>query len=103
MVSTFKYVRVWLTVTLSWSYYIDKTTRKAIRQAGLIYKCFYSAFILSSLLQLYPSYVRPLLEYTVPVWDPHFMLQSQVLEMIERISLRIFNKNCHENYESLLS
>ena len=36
-VHMFKYLSVWFTNNLSWSYHIDKVTKKAIKQADLIY------------------------------------------------------------------
>ena len=70
-VSKFKYLGVWLADNLSWSYHIKETSIKATKIAGMIYRKFYPVWNTATLLQLYVSYIWPLLEYAVPVWDPH--------------------------------
>ena len=42
-----------------------------------------------TLLQLYVIYIRPLLEYAVPVWDPHNASNSRVVENVQKFSLRM--------------
>ena len=69
--STFKYLGVWLSENMSWLTHIDKKSTRALQQAGLIYRRFYHYSNEHCLRQLYLSFIRPLLEYAVPVWDPH--------------------------------
>jgi len=40
-VSTFKYLGVWISEDLKWSKHIEQITKKATKQAGLIYRRFY--------------------------------------------------------------
>ena len=70
-VLVFKYLGVWLSDKLKWSHRIDQTTKCATKQVGLIYRHFYSHLSQKILIQMYLSYVRPILEYAAPVWDPH--------------------------------
>ena len=64
-VSTFKYLGVWLSDNLSWSTYVVKECTK---KSGLIYRRFSCYSTKDFLQQLYLSFVRPHLEYAVPVW-----------------------------------
>ena len=45
--------------------------------AGMIYRKFYPVCNTAKLLQLYVSYIQPLLEYAVPVWNPHTASNSR--------------------------
>jgi hypothetical protein len=76
-VSSFKYLGVWLSENLKWNAHIQQITKKARRQAGVIFRRFYNP---QCLQQLYLSFVRPHLEYAAPVWNPHHTSQrSHVL------------------------
>ena len=63
----FKYLGVWISDDLKWSKHIEQITKKATKQAGLIYRRFYPYSNSGTLKQLYLSQVRPHLEYAVPV------------------------------------
>ncbi len=91
-VSTFKYRGVWLNETLTWSNHIKEISRKVTRQAGMIYRCFYTVCSSNCLLQLYLSYVRPFLEYAAPVWDPHYATEKQRLEKVQCFALKMSSK-----------
>ena len=40
-VSTFRYLSVWLSDTLSWSVHVEKSSKAALKQAGMIFTRFY--------------------------------------------------------------
>jgi hypothetical protein len=67
-VSSFKYLGVWLSENLKWNAHIQQITKKARRQAGVIFRRFYNP---QCLQQLYLSFVQPHLEYAASVWNPH--------------------------------
>ena len=100
-VSVFKYLGIWLSDNLSWSKHIEQITKRAMKQAGMIFRRFYAHSNSQSLKQLYISLVRPHLEYAAPVWDPHCMAHIRTLERIQKCSLRIF-KSWNEEYHDLL-
>ena len=100
-VSKFKYLGVWLADNLSWSYHIKETSTK--KMAGMIYRKFYPVCNTATMLQLYVSYIRPLLEYTVPVWDPHTASNSRVMENVQKFSLRMCWKEWDASYDALIS
>ena len=62
-VYSFKYLGVLLTPNLSWLPHINFLRSKAKRMLGLIYRQFYQSCPPSTLLVLYKSLVRPVLEY----------------------------------------
>ena len=102
-VSKFKYLGVWLANNLSWSYHIKETSTKATKMAGMIYRKFYPVCNTATMLQLYVSYIRPLLEYAVPVWDPHTASNSRVMENVQKFSLRMCWKEWDASYDALIS
>ena len=102
-VSKFKYLGVWLADNLSWSYHIKETSTKATKMAGMIYRKFYPVCNTATMLQLYVSYIRPLLEYTVPVRDPHTASNSRVMENVQKFSLRMCWKEWDASYDALIS
>ena len=82
-VTEFKYLGVWLSDNMSWSTHIEKSSTRALKQVGLIYRKFYQYSSPECLQQLYLSFVRPHLEYAVPVWDPHCSNHVQTLERVK--------------------
>jgi len=54
------------------------------------------------LLCLYKSLVRPLLEYAVPAWSPHYIKDKQLLEQAQHRITRMNGGLRHMNYEDRL-
>ena len=102
-VSTFRYLGVWLTDTLSWSAYVEKSSKAALKQAGMIFRRFYQYCSADCLKQLYLSFVRPHLEYAVQVWDPHYTCHIQALEKVQKFAFRMCYKAWNEDYDTLLA
>jgi len=86
-VSTFKYFGVWISDDLKWTKHIEQITKKATKQAGLIYRRFYPHSSSETLKQL-----RPHLECAVPVWNPHCKLHITALERVQKFALKIAYK-----------
>ena len=55
-----------------------------------------------TLLQLYLSFVRPIVEYAAPVWDPHYACHIQALEKVQKFALRMSAKLWDHDYNQLL-
>ena len=102
-VSDFKYMGVWLSDNLTWTKHVEQITKRATKQAGLIFRRFYAHSSSESIKQLYVSFVRPHLEYAAPVWDPHCNSHINALERVQKFSLRMSYKAWDEEYDNLLS
>ena len=102
-VTEFNYLGVWLSDNMSWSTHIEKSSTRALKQVGLIYRKFYQYSSPECLQQLYLSFVRPHLEYAVPVWDPHCSNHVQTLERVQKFALKMCYKAWKDDYDSLLT
>ena len=58
-----------------------------------------------TLKTLYIAYVRPLLEYAVPVWDPHHKKDVSALESVQKLASKIICAKAWDtvSYEDQLS
>ena len=46
----------------------------------------------SSMVLLFKSLIRPLLEYGQPVWSPHLLKQSRLIENVQRRATKLIHK-----------
>ena len=88
-VETFKYLGILLSSDLSWSSHIDFICTKARKLIGLLYRRFYGNVDNHSLLELYSVLIRPHLEYVTPIWDLHFIKDTNKLESVQRFALKM--------------
>ena len=91
-VSSFRYLGVLLTPSLSWSNHIVTICSKARKLLGLIFRHFYSHSSPSTLIKLYISLVRPHLEYCSLIWDPSSPTLIQSLESVQLFALKLASK-----------
>jgi hypothetical protein len=85
------YLGVSITNNLSWSTHIHNITSSANRSLGFIRRNLYSCP--KSIKQTaYMALVRPLLEYSNSVWDPHQKELINKLEMIQKRAARFTTK-----------
>ncbi|ESN97890.1 hypothetical protein HELRODRAFT_121365, partial [Helobdella robusta] len=63
--------------------HINNITHKASSRARLIVKCFTSKNK-DLLVKAFCSYVRPLIEYCSPLWNPHYKYQITKIENVQR-------------------
>ena len=84
-VSDFKYLGVSLSDDLTWTKHVEQITKRATKQAGLIFRRFYAHSSSESLKQLYVSFVRPHLEYAAPVYDPHCINLINAVERVQSL------------------
>ena len=82
-----KYLGVIITPTLSWNQHIDSATKKANGSRAFLQrnlrKCPRNIKELG-----YRSLVRPIIEYSSVVWDPHTRVATNRIEMVQRKAAR---------------
>ena len=102
-VTAYKYLGILITSDLSWSSHIQAITTKARKQTGMLYRRFYNNSQPSTLKILYVALIRPLLEYGVPVWDPHLRKDINLLESVQRFATKLCTKSwsAHERLHLL--
>ena len=89
---SFRYLGVTLTPSLSWSIHIANVRSKSRKVLGLIFRHFYRFSSPITILRLYSSLVRPILEYCSPVWSPHSISISNSLESVQSFALKLASK-----------
>ena len=91
-VFSFKYLGVLLSPSLSWSLHISTICSKARKILGLIFRHFYHFSTPVTILRLYTSLVRPILEYCSPVWSPTSVSLSHSLDSIQSFAIKLATK-----------
>ena len=81
-VKHFKYLGLWISDDLSWSYHIEAVCSKARRMLGFIYRFFSPHCDANTILSLYKAHVLPILDYASVVWDPHLKKDQQLLDSV---------------------
>ena len=86
-----KYLGITINNKLSWNTHIDTVCQKGNHTLNFIQQNFGSCNekVKSN---LYKTYVRPVLEYSSSVWDPHTKCNQDKIEMVQRRAAR-FVKN----------
>ena len=102
LVSSFKYLGVLITSTLSWSLHIQSICRKSRKLIGLLFRHFYRYSSPAVLFKLYISLIRPHLEYCSSLWDPSSSAAISSLENVQYFALKLCSKNWSSSYSSLL-
>ena len=68
----------------------------------MLFRKFYRHASSKTLLRMFLTVVRPLLECAAPVWDPHQLGLISTLERIQKLALRMCAKDWSASYEDLL-
>ena len=102
-VFSYKYLGLIFTPTLSWSKHISFIIKKARKVLGLIYRNFYRHSFTETILHLYVTLVRPILEYASSIWDPPSPTVSSQLEAVQHFGLKIAFKSWSIPYHHLLN
>ena len=90
------YLGVHITNDLTWNKHIHQITATANRTLAFVRRNLYSCpqHIKKS---AYTTLVRPLLEYSSSVWDPHTKTLVNKIEMVQRRAARL----CHNDYKTI--
>ena len=101
-VDHYKYLGLNFSTDLSWSHHIGLVCKKTRKLLGMLYRNFYQLSSSHILVKLYKSLIRPHMEYTCSVWDPHLKKGIQTLENVQKFALRICSKLWNSDYDTLL-
>ena len=87
VVSSARYLGVDISSNLNWNTHVDRITANASRSLGFIRR---NVKTKSPQIRemAYQSLVRPQLEYSASVWDPHVKEQIKKIEMVQRRAAR---------------
>lgn len=91
-VSSYRYLGVHISSTLTWSFHIESIINNANRMLGYIRRNFSSAPIYLKTL-LYKTLVRSKLEYASSIWDPGSDTLINSLERIQNNAARFIYRN----------
>ena len=81
-----KYLGVTVSSDLSWNKHVDNTVKKATTSLNFLKRNLHGCPT-GVKDQCYKSLVRPILEYSSCVWDPHTQRNVNKLEMVQRTDL----------------
>ena len=83
--------------------HISHICKKSRKVLGLIFRHFYRFSSSSSIIRLYFSLVRPILEYCSPVWSPSSSALSYKLESVQSFALNLASKFDSDSIASISS
>jgi hypothetical protein len=96
-VHTLRDLGVTVSSDLSWSTHISTIASKARSMASWVFSVFKTRNI-TTMMTLYKSLVRSILEYCCPLWNPHKLVDIQQLESVQRTFTRRISGVQHLNY-----
>jgi len=79
---------VWITFKPNFTLHCDKASAKAMQSLGLI-KMTFTHLTKESFLMLYKTYIRPHLEYCVPIWNPYLAKIINKLECVQQRATKL--------------
>ena len=92
LVDSAKYLGVNLQSKVNWSSHVSTTANKADHTRAFLQRNM-RACPRNVRSQCYASLVRPILEYSSPVWDPHLQKDIDTLEKVQRRSARFVTQD----------
>ena len=96
-----KYLGVVLDQHLSWNDHIKKTASKATKVIGFLQRNLYQCPPLVK-SNIYKAMVRPIMEYSSTIWDPHTSVNINRVESVQRYAARMCFRN-YSRYSSVTS
>ena len=100
-VKHFKYLGLWISDDLSWSYHIEAVCSKARRMLGFIYRFFSPHCDANTILTLYRAHVLPINDYASVVWDLHLKKDQQLHDSVQHFALKIASRSWNSSSASL--
>ena len=90
-----KYLGVTFNNHLTWQDHINATTTKAMKVLGFLRRNLHDCSCKVKAAS-YSTMVRPILEYSAVVWDPHLEKEKKLLENVQRRAARFATRNYFE-------
>ena len=97
-VNHIKYLGVTIDQNLTWNEHIKQISNKAIKVNAFLHRNLYHCPPIIK-CNCYKAMVRPILEYSSTVWDPHTSVNINRLESIQKSAARF----CYNNYSRFSS
>ena len=89
-----KYLGVTIQSNLNWKPHINNISKKANSTLGFLRRNLRKT-LKNIKEQAYRTYVRPTLEYSSSLWDPHIKDQASLIEMVQRRAARFVMSDYH--------
>ena len=94
---------VWITDDLKWEKNSRELAKGAFTRMSMLTKLKYVGVCQSDLLDVYRLFIRSVLEYCLVVWHSRLTVEDKnILERVQKTSLRIILGDSYENYPSAL-
>lgn len=91
-VNTYKYLGVVLSADFKWNEHVAHIEKKALQKLAFLRRSLRKSTPKLKLIA-YKTFIRPILEYSSVVWDPHSQVNVKTLEMIQRKAIRfVYNR-----------
>ncbi len=84
--------------TLKFSAHCHSIANKASKVLGILFRCFRTANV-EAHVKAYTAFVRPILEFSCQVWNPHSVGDSETIEKVQRLFTRRLFFRCKMPYE----
>ena len=102
-VNSVKLLGIMIQKDLKWDLHITESVKRANQKLYMLRLLKKHCLSSQDLLDIYRSYVLPILEYGAPVWNGALTKQhEESLEKIQKRALRIINGSNYTNYEETL-
>ena len=98
-VKTAKLLGVWVQSDLKWNIQVNHMTKQGSKRLYLLRRLKQFSLPSEDLVVVYTTYIRPVLEYAVPVWSSGLTdRQSSLLESVQRRACRCILGKRYTNY-----
>ena len=100
-VTSYKLLGLFIDDDLKWTIHVDYTYKNACKKLYSLRLLRRAGVTSTGILKVYLSVIRPVLEYTVPVWKSISEVQSEKLESIKKRALKIIFPSTERYTEAL--
>ena len=103
-VDTVQILGVTVQSDLKWGKHVDEIVQKANKRMYMLSALIPFKLPLCDLVTIYTGFIRPVVEYAVPVWHPGLTLaQSNQIELVQKRALRLIMGPSYSSYQDALA